>query len=77
MKLLRWAFVATHNLRTSKSSSLEPKMAGEANKARPKRDDMMLNSNEMFMPHVPCCGYKIIEGHGPWREGVEKNLYYF
>jgi len=52
-------------------------MAGEANKARPKRGDMMLNSNEMFMPHVPYCGYKTIEGHGPWREGVEKNLYYF
>jgi len=38
---------------------------------------MMLDSNEMFMPHVPCCGYKIIEAHDTYREGMEKNLKYF
>jgi len=67
MKLFRWALLAAHSLkkmlRTSKSSSLVPRWWGEANKAWAKRDDMMLDSNEMFMPHVPCCGYKIIEAH--------------
>jgi hypothetical protein len=32
-------------------------------KAGAKRDDVMLDSNEMFVLHLPHCGYKIIEAH--------------
>lgn len=36
-------------------------VGGEANNGWAKVDDVMLDNNEMFMPHAPHCGYKLVE----------------
>ena len=50
--------------------------AWETNNAWAEVDDVMLHINEIFMSHshTDQTSRKLIEPHGTWCEGIEKNL---